>query len=223
MGIAVASDPGTVSSARRRRVRRPGEGMRQLEQKVKRVVDWLRSEARVERGRAARGGSAQRVDGCPEEAGLRRATLRARARVIREALVCVRTISEARPQAPAPEGAVELAVFLQDRHDDLVVEVLHALAAWHTVEALPAVLELLRRVPAEAACRPRVVRAVRECIHALTGEAITTPDRLRAWMDARRHVAARDARAARRSGSGRRRTGARRYSWYLKETFTFAR
>jgi hypothetical protein len=145
---------------------------------MRRVLGWLREEAAHERealGLPARGGH-------PPERVLRRTALETRGRVLREALLCARLVAR-----EAPEEPEALAPFLQDPHDPLVVETLLALGQWRAWGALPALLDLYQRtagVPSSPTRRPRVLRALHDCLHAITGRGFATPGHLARWLEA---------------------------------------
>ncbi len=117
---------------------------------MKKVHSWLEHEARVERRRLDAGEPGIRVDpktGRPdlrsEEGRLELTRRLTRAQVIREAVFCARTLSREVPSALDP-----FAVFLEDPHDDLVIEVLEAFGQWKADAVLPALLALYLAYPA---------------------------------------------------------------------------
>lgn len=115
----------------------------------KAVWAWLLAAAESEEKRLARGEPDVRIDpktGEPDldsaEGQARLAETRARGEVAAAALRCARTVLAEAPARPAA-----IAVFLQDPHDDLVIETLRALGAWKASPALPRLLELYRIYP----------------------------------------------------------------------------
>jgi hypothetical protein len=120
--------------------------------------------------------------------------------MLAEAMRCLRTLG-----SRAPDDLAVFEAFLQNPHDDLVVETLGLLGRYRSYHALPAMLELYRMYPTpdsvrtdidgerrlalfghplKQRARPAVVAALKRSLAEITGQAFETPAALEEYLAA---------------------------------------